>query len=130
VIENGPQSTIEDALERWFTKNFREKNPIIMDRIRKWVLANKKEVYPKAYQVLVDGVDELLQSPLPVNCPTLVLTGDEDFGNSPEMSQEISKQILKSQLEILPGMRHMALIEDFQKVNKILSEFLLGTLNS
>ena len=46
------------------------------------------------------------------------------------MSQEISKQILKSQLEILPGMRHMALIEDFQKVNKILSEFLLGTLNS
>ena len=33
-----------------------------MDRIRKWVLANKKEVYPKAYQVLVDGVDELLQS--------------------------------------------------------------------
>ncbi|MDA9734890.1 alpha/beta hydrolase [SAR116 cluster bacterium] len=130
VIENGPQSTIEDALERWFTKNFREKNPIIMDRIRKWVLANKKEVYPKAYQVLVDGVDELLQSPLPVNCPSLVLTGDEDFGNSPEMSQEISKQILKSQLEILPGMRHMALIEDFQKVNKILSEFLLGTLNS
>jgi len=130
VIENGPQSTIDDALERWFTKNFRENNPIIMDRIRKWVLANKKEVYPKAYQVLVDGVDELLQSPLPVNCPTLVLTGDEDFGNSPEMSQEISKQIIKSQLEILPGMRHMALIEDFQKVNKILSEFLLGTLNS
>ena len=95
-----------------------------MDLIRKWVLANKKDVYPKVYQVLVDGVDELLGERLPIKCPTLVLTGDEDYGNSPEMSMKISKQIKGSIVKILPGLRHMALIEDADTVNKILVDFL------
>ena len=44
------------------------------------------------------GGEELLEQTekkLSINCPTLVLTGDEDYGNSPEMSIEISKQIKK-----------------------------------
>ena len=92
-------------------------------------MENKKDVYPKAYQVLVDGVDELLDPFLPINCPTLILTGDEDFGNSPQMSLEISRQIKGSELKILPGLRHMALIEDASTVNNLLLEFLLRNVN-
>lgn len=92
-------------------------------------MENKKDVYPKAYQVLVDGVDELLDPTLPIYCPTLILTGDEDFGNSPQMSSEISKQIKGSELKILPGLRHMALIEDANTVNNLLSEFLLRNVS-
>ena len=95
-----------------------------MNLIREWVLANNKDVYPKIYQLLVDGVDELVEKKLSINCPTLVLTGDEDYGNSPEMSKEISKQIDHSQTMILKGLRHMALIEAPEILNKILIEFL------
>ena len=126
---DGPQATTEDALNRWFTKEYRQNNPDLMNKIRNWVMENKKDVYPKAYQVLVDGVDELLDPTLPINCPTLILTGDEDFGNSPQMSSEISKQIKGSELKILPGLRHMALIEDASTVNNLLLEFLLRNVN-
>ena len=126
---DGPQATIEDALSRWFTEEYRQNNPDVMNKIRNWVMENKKNVYPKAYQVLVDGVDELLDPSLPINCPTLILTGDEDFGNSPKMSSEISKQIKGSELKILPGLRHMALIEDASTVNNLLLEFLLRNVN-
>ena len=126
---DGPQATTEDALNRWFTEEYRKNNPDVMNKIRNWVMGNKKDVYPKAYQVLVDGVDELLDPSLPINCPTLILTGDEDFGNSPQMSSEISKQIKGSELKILPGLRHMALIEDASTVNNLLLEFLLRNVN-
>ena len=126
---DGPQATTEDALNRWFTEEYRKNNPDVMNKIRNWVMENKKDVYPKAYQVLVDGVDELLDPSLPINCPTLILTGDEDFGNSPQMSSEISKQIKGSELKILPGLRHMALIEDASTVNNLLLEFLLRNVN-
>ena len=57
------------------------------------------------------------------------LSGDEDFGNSPQMSSEISKQIKGSELKILPGLRHMALIEDANTVNNLLVEFLLRNVH-
>ena len=122
--KDGPSATIDNALERWFTEKYRRENQATMNLIRQWVLANKKDVYPKVYQVLVDGVDELLGEKLPITCPTLVLTGDEDYGNSPEMSMKISKQINDSIVKILPGLRHMALIEDADTINKILVDFL------
>jgi pimeloyl-ACP methyl ester carboxylesterase len=126
---DGPQATTEDALNRWFTEEYRQNNPDVMNKIRNWVMENKKDVYPKAYQVLVDGVDELLDPTLPIYCPTIILTGDEDFGNSPQMSSEISKQIKGSELKILPGLRHMALIEDANTVNNLLVEFLLRNVH-
>ena len=39
----GPQSTVEAALERWFTDPFRKANPNLMDKIRQWVMANRKD---------------------------------------------------------------------------------------
>ena len=35
------------------------------------------------YRLLADGVEELIAPSDPIACPALVMTGDEDFGNSP-----------------------------------------------
>jgi len=56
----GPASTVEAALTRWFTPSFHDTNPAIMDWIRSTILANDKTLYPQHYQVLVDGVNELV----------------------------------------------------------------------
>jgi len=128
VKKHGPSITVENALERWFTEKFRQNNLGTMNLIKDWVLANDKKAYPKSYQVLLDGVDELLDDKLPISCPTLILTGDEDYGNSPDMSKAISKQISGSTLKILPGLRHMALIEDHEQVNSVIINFLKNIL--
>lgn len=121
---DGPSATVEAALERWFSADFRNLRPDVMDLVRTWVLANDIGLYPDMYQVLVDGVDELVAPEPAIACPTLVMTGDEDYGNSPEMSHAIAAEIAGSETVILPGLRHMALAEDPDRVNAILLDFL------
>jgi len=108
---DGPGATVEDALKRWFTDDFRADNPAVMNLVRTWVTANRKEVYAPIYQVLVDGVSELVAPVPPITVPTLVMTGDEDYGNSVEMSRAIAAEIPGASLVILKGLRHMALAE-------------------
>ena len=120
----GPSVTVDDAMERWFSKTFQHKNKQIIKTVRSWVISNKRNVYSKVYQLLVDGVDELLDKTLPISCPTLIMTADQDYGNSPSMSKAISDQIKNSNLVILKDLKHMALAEDPEKVNKILLNFL------
>jgi pimeloyl-ACP methyl ester carboxylesterase len=120
----GPAATVEAALQRWFTSDFRSANPALMNMVRSWILANRKEVYWPIYQVLADGVTELVAPSPPVAVPALVMTGEEDHGNSPEMSRAIAAEIPGSELVILPGLRHMALAEAPELFNAKLLGFL------
>ena len=122
----GPQSTVEAALERWFTDPFRQANPKLMNKIRQWVMANRKEVYHTIYQVLATGIDEIVKPNPALICPSLVITGDQDFGNGPEMAFAISAEIPGAKTLVLPGLRHMALAESPKVVNKPIRDFLDG----
>lgn len=120
----GPQSTVEAALDRWFTADFRLANPDMMDIVRGWVTANDIGIYHTIYRVLADGIDEIIAPSPPIICPTLVITGDEDYGNGPEMTHAIAAEIGGAQSVILKGLRHMALAEDPSAVNTPLLAFL------
>jgi len=120
----GPQSTVEAALERWFTAGFRRANPAMMDTVRGWVTANDIAIYHTIYRVLADGVDEIVAPSPAVTCPALVITGDEDYGNGPEMAHAIAAEIRGATALVLPGLRHMALAEDPGAVNGPLRAFL------
>ncbi len=120
----GPAATVEAALARWFTDTYRLANPEIMVLVRSWILANKKSFYYKNYRVLADGIDEIIGPKPPIACPTLVITGDEDFGNGPEMATRIADEIKGSEVVIMKGLRHMALIEGQDRINRHITEFL------
>lgn len=120
----GPSATVEAALDRWFTAEYRAANPAMMDRVRGWVLANDPAIYHTIYRVLAEGVDEIVQPNPPLALPVLAMTGDEDYGNGPEMTQAIAAEVAGAQTVILPGLRHMALAEDPDAVNGPLRAFL------
>ncbi len=124
VRRKGPQATVDDALDRWFTERFRAANPRMIDLVRGWILANDRDTYAPVYRILADGVAELVAPSPPIAVPALVLTGDEDFGNGPEMSHAIAAEIPGARTVILKGLRHMALAEDPALVNAALVEFL------
>ncbi len=124
AARDGPAATVEAALGRWFTDGFRLSHPEMMADVRGWILANRKEIYAPIYQVLVDGVTELIAPIPPISAPTLVMTGDEDYGNSPAMSRAIAAEIPRSDLVILPGLRHMAMAEAPELFNAKLLGFL------
>ena len=119
----GPGATVEAALERWFTAGFHAANPAVMRDVRDWVLANDPAIYPAIYQVLVDGVAELIAPSSPIATPSLILTGDEDYGNNPAMSAAIAAEIAGASLVILPGLRHMAMLEAPDIFNRHLAKF-------
>ncbi|MFT4725600.1 MAG: pimeloyl-ACP methyl ester carboxylesterase [Granulosicoccus sp.] len=121
---DGPEATVDAALSRWFTPPFHDTNPNIMKWVRTTILANDKKIYPDNYQVLVDGVNELIAPAPPISCPTLVMTAEDDYGNSPEMSQAITAEISGSTRVVLPGLRHMAMVE----APELFNEHLLGFL--
>lgn len=120
----GPHSTVEAALERWFTAAHRDANPEQINLVYGWVTANDPAIYHHIYKVLADGIDEIIAPNPPISCPTLVMTGYEDYGNGPEMSRAIADEIPGAELHLLQGLRHMALAEDPPAVNGPLLSFL------
>ena len=120
----GPAATIEDALIRWFSDKYRAENPAVMDIVRKWVKANHPAVYPGIYAVLAQGIDEIVAPSPAIECPALVITAEQDYGNSPEMSEQIATEMKNSETVILKGLRHMALMEDPEQFNKAFLSFL------
>jgi len=121
--KDGPAATVQAALSRWFTESFHQANTDTMDWVRDTILKNDKTIYPQNYQVLVSGVDELIAPQPPIVCPTLVMSAEEDYGNSPEMARAIAAEIAGSETVILPGLRHMAMVEEPELFNKHLLSF-------
>lgn len=120
----GPRATVEAALVRWFSDGYRAANPEMMDLVRSWVMANDPVVYPSVYRILAEGVDEVVAPNPPIAVPTLVITGDEDYGNGPEMTRAIAAEIAGAEVHVLPGLRHMALAEAPEAVNGPVIAFL------
>ena len=120
----GPSSTVKAALQRWFCTDFAAREPEILERVQGWIMANDKEIYPKIYRLLAECDEPLRDAIREISCPTLIMTGEDDHGNSPEMAKRMAALIPNSRTEILPGMRHMGLVENPQAVNSRLLSFL------
>ena len=127
VRRSGPAATLEAALERWFTSDFRTHNPAMMDLVGQWVMANRKDVYAPIYRVMAESDAELADAVSQIRCPTLVMTGERDSGNPPAMARRLAAAIPGARAVILPGQRHMGLAEDPAAFNAPLVAFLTDT---
>jgi pimeloyl-ACP methyl ester carboxylesterase len=59
-----------------------------------------------------------------INCPTLVLVGDDDQLTPPELAREMASGIRGSRLVIVPESGHLSTIEQPQAVTKALVEWM------
>ena len=130
AAREGPRATLEAALERWFTPGYGADHPEVLARVRRWILANDREVYPLIYRVLAEGDSELAEAVAAIRSPTLVMTGGEDHGNSPGMARRMAEMIPGARCEIVPGLRHMGLAEDPEAFNRPLLDFLKEALGA
>ncbi len=108
----GPGATLDATIERWFTPEFRRDHPDYIDEVRAWVLANEPAVYAECREVLAFGVTELIRPEPPIDHPTLVVTCEFDGGSTPAMSQAIASEIGGASVVVVPGLRHMGLVEN------------------
>ena len=107
----GPEATIDATLERWFTAEYHRDNRVLVDEIRAVVLANVHRSYALNRQVLASGVVELIRPDPPITHPTLVVTCENDSGSTPAMSRAIGAEIVGAEVQIIPKLQHLGLIE-------------------
>lgn len=120
--EKGLAPLLDETMERWFSSSFLEKNPPILDAIRKQFLLTPLEGYLGcAYAVRrINYLDQLSK----IKIPTLIMVGENDMGTPVSASEAIHERIENSKLVILPSARHLSNVEKSEEFNSALLAFL------
>jgi len=111
------------AIRRWLSEEFSKKNPDIYKKIYSILDKNNPKDFLKCYEIFVNYIDDdsMLKK---INVKSLIATGENDVGSTPEMSKNLSKMIQESKfIEIKTG-KHLCSIECADDVNIALKKFV------
>ncbi len=122
LAQEGPLTHLANAVDRWFTPEFVASNPEVLETRRQKSMQNDPDCYVAAYRVLAGN--DLGGQLSEVRAPTLIMTGENDIGSNPRMSQFMHDQIANSELHILPRLRHSVLLEAPGPVAELIEPFL------
>ena len=111
-----------DALVRWFTEDYLKKNQERSEWISSILSRNNMKNFNKIYELFVKHKDD--EDFKKIKTETLVMTGEEDVGSTPEMSKNLSKVIKNSKLKIIPKGKHLCSIECADDVNNAIKEHI------
>ena len=109
------KSLSKQALKRWFTDEYLEKNPNTYNKISSILEQNSMENFLKIYELFVNHKDD--EQFEKIKTKTLIMTGEGDIGSTPEMSINLSKVINNSNIKIISKGKHLCSIECADDVN-------------
>ena len=115
--------TKKRAVYRWFTENFINENPLIYEKIYTMLENTNHETWLKIYKLFVHHEDDDMKIKQ-ITAKTLIITGQEDIGSKPRMSEEISKLINGSVCKIIKNGKHLCNIECSENFNVTVKEFI------
>jgi 3-oxoadipate enol-lactonase len=118
----GMAPLVEPTLARWFTEPFRKSNPAPVAAIGKLIAATPVAGYAGCCHA-IPKID-LTASLRDIECPILVICGDQDPGTPPAMSEEIHRSAPGSKLVMIKQAAHLSNVEQPEQFTKALSEFL------
>ncbi len=119
---NGTSITI-DSIKRWFSESYLNNNPQVYDFFYNLLEKKKDEDFLPAYKIFVNS-DNYHINYSNFKMPTLIMTGENEVGSTPLMSEGISKKIKNSEFYIIKNAKHGATIEQSNVVNEKLNKFL------
>ena len=117
----GMEGIVEGTLGRWFTDSYRKSRKDVMERIGAGIRSTPVEGYAGCCGAIskMDALDRLKE----IDCPTLVIVGEEDQGTTPAAAKLIQEGIKGAELVILPSAAHFSNVEQAQAFNKALTSF-------
>ena len=123
----GPAATLDAAIKRWFTPDFRTANPDYIAQTRTDILRNDAKVFGECRWVLAHGVRELIRPVPAISHRTLVMTAEHDSGSTPAMAHAIAEEIAGAKAIVVPHLQHMGLVERPDLFLPPIHEFLKET---
>ena len=116
------KSLSKQALKRWFTDEYLEKNPNTFNKISSILEQNSMENFLKIYELFVNHKDD--EEFEKIKTKTLIMTGEGDIGSTPEMSINLSKVINNSNVKIISKGKHLCSIECADDVNMAIKKHI------
>ena len=112
----------KQALKRWFTDEYLEKNPKTYEKISLILSSNNMSDFLKVYELFVKHKNDEEFKKIKVN--TLIMTGEHDVGSTVKMSEELNKIIKNSEIKIIKNGKHLCGIECADDVNLTIKNFV------
>ena len=128
VVEAMEQTGIEQVLStltnRWFTDDFIDRNPDIVERRLKQVMATSPDIFLNVFHIYAGT--EMLPWLHEITQPALIITGELDGGCNPRLNRLIDEAMPNSELIVLEGLKHSILVEAGETVARHQIEFVHG----
>ena len=105
----GLRSMIDFQLTRWFSDDFRAKNPDVLRRTFDTFVANDLDCYAASCQLL--GAADTRAALGSFRMPVSIIVGEEDYATPVTMAKQLHDAIPQSTLTIITGARHLTPIE-------------------
>ena len=121
VRKNGMQAIGPSVMERWFTANFRAKQPAAVAAMQRIVEATNPEGYVACCAAVRDF--DFRQQLGSIRVPTLVISGAHDPATTPSDGKFLTQGITKARYVELNA-AHLSNIEDRDAFNAALGNFL------
>ncbi|HYH42520.1 MAG TPA: 3-oxoadipate enol-lactonase [Burkholderiales bacterium] len=121
VREKGMEGVVDTTLARWLTEPFRKSNKDVTERVAAGIRATPVEGFAGCCEAIAAlNVTDRLKD---VDCPTLVIVGEEDQGTPPAAAKVIQENIRGAELMIIPAAAHLANINQPEAFNTALTSF-------
>ena len=111
------------ALKRWLSEDFIKENPNVYKKIYSILEKNSRKNFLECYSLFANYEDDdnIIRD---IKTNTLITTGENDLGSTPEMSKNLSKLIKGSKFVEIKRGKHLCSIECANDVNIIFKEFI------
>jgi 3-oxoadipate enol-lactonase len=105
----GMRGMIDFQLTRWFSDDFRDTHPEVLQRTFDIFVANDLDCYAASCELL--GAADTRAALGAFTMPVAVVVGEEDYATPVTMARQLHDAIPQSTLTIIPGARHLTPIE-------------------
>ena len=123
VRDKGLAAIVDANMERWFTKDFRERNPQAIAKMREMFLATKADGYIGCGEAIRDMDHRPLLAK--IGAPTLVIAGKHDPATTLEANEFICEHIPNADIAVLDT-AHIANVEQPTLYAETVLDFLLS----
>ena len=122
--EKGIENVLGTLTNRWFTDEFLQSHPDLVERRLKQVIGTDPDVFMNVFRIYAGT--EMMPWLHEVNHPSLIVTGEFDGGCNPRLNKLIHDALPNSELVILEGLKHSILAEAGEVVAKHQIRFVEG----
>ncbi len=121
---DGPASTVDAAIARWFGDPVPDGDTRMAGEVRRSLLSADPVGYARAYRVFAESDDRYDGRLGAISAPALFVTGQDDPHSTPAMSEAMAADAPHGRAVVLPGERHMIILQNPGKASELIRTML------